>query len=217
MRRRSSGSSEQSDQSPVEAPHVAADSLGKDERVTAPSQAPRKLEPRPPPVSRPSSARSRRSGNFNWKPSQSSNGLVEKHALGSTARTSSTSLLDTGDSDAVEELRDSDEMERVAVPNPPVPRLRSRNPWRITALTAATFLVGIVLLGVIVESLVTRQLDPKGCRMSYMRPSYARLNEFDTEHTRFASKYSLYLYREQGIDEDVKVSSFAACCPMTAG
>lgn len=42
--------------------------------------------------------------------------------------------------------------------------------------------------------------------MSYMRPSYARLNDFDTEHTRFASKYSLYLYREQGImDHDTKV------------
>ena len=41
--------------------------------------------------------------------------------------------------------------------------------------------------------------------MSYMRPSYARLNDFDTEHTRFASKYSLYLYREQGIDDDAKV------------
>lgn len=31
---------------------------------------------------------------------------------------------------------------------------------------------------------------------------------FDTEHTRFATKYSLYLYREQGIDEDNKVSAF---------
>ncbi|KAL2024000.1 hypothetical protein VTK56DRAFT_235 [Thermocarpiscus australiensis] len=41
--------------------------------------------------------------------------------------------------------------------------------------------------------------------MSYMRPSYAKLNEFDTEHTRLASKYSLYLYREQGIDHDTKV------------
>lgn len=36
--------------------------------------------------------------------------------------------------------------------------------------------------------------------MSYMRPSYIHFSEFDTEHTRFASKYSLYLYREQGID-----------------
>ncbi|SPQ20057.1 cb516840-41ca-456e-a224-aaf7ec81a98f [Thermothielavioides terrestris] len=41
--------------------------------------------------------------------------------------------------------------------------------------------------------------------MSYMRPSYAKLNEFDTEHTRLASKYSLYLYREQGVDHDTKV------------
>jgi len=41
--------------------------------------------------------------------------------------------------------------------------------------------------------------------MSYMRPAYARLDDFDTEHTRFASKYSLYLYREQGIDHGAKV------------
>lgn len=37
--------------------------------------------------------------------------------------------------------------------------------------------------------------------MSYMRPSYVRFSEFDTEHTRFASKYSLYLYREQGAND----------------
>jgi glycosylphosphatidylinositol deacylase len=184
-----------------------------------PSQAAKKLDPRQTPASRPSSARSRRSGNFNWKPSQPRNGLVEKHAPGSAARASSTSLLDTGDSAAAEELQNSDGMEKAVGSNPTVPRPRSRNPWTITALTAATFLVGIVLLGIIVESLVTRQLDPKGCRMSYMRPSYARLNEFDTEHTRFASKYSLYLYREQGIDEDVKVSSWpvlASGCGLTS-
>jgi GPI inositol-deacylase len=169
------------------------------------SPSPNKLDPRSAPASRPSSARSRRSGNFNWKPSQSRNGLVEKHSLGTGAHTSSTSLLDTGDSIAVEELQDSDEMEKVAATKPTGPRPRSRNPWKIKALTVVTFLAGILLLGIIVESLVTRQLDPKGCRMSYMRPSYARLNDFDTEHTRFASKYSLYLYREQGIDEDVKV------------
>ena len=45
--------------------------------------------------------------------------------------------------------------------------------------------------------------------MSYMRPSYAKLSDFDTEHTRLASKYSLYLYREQGIDHDVKVGDLA--------
>jgi glycosylphosphatidylinositol deacylase len=41
--------------------------------------------------------------------------------------------------------------------------------------------------------------------MSYMRPSFAKLTDFDTEHTRFASKYSIYLYREGLIDEDTKV------------
>lgn len=41
--------------------------------------------------------------------------------------------------------------------------------------------------------------------MSYMRPSFAKLKDFDTEHTRFASKYSVYLYREEMVDEDTKV------------
>jgi hypothetical protein len=69
---------------------------------------------------------------------------------------------------------------------------------------------------IILRSAATRQLDPKGCRMSYMRPSYARLNDFDTEHTRFASKYSLHLYREQGVDDDTKVCVFLLPCSSSA-
>ena len=42
--------------------------------------------------------------------------------------------------------------------------------------------------------------------MYYSRPIYTRFADFDTEHTRFASKYSLYLYREGGLDEDPKAS-----------
>lgn len=34
-----------------------------------------------------------------------------------------------------------------------------------------------------------------------MYPSYARIRSFDESHTKFASKYSLYLYREQGKDK----------------
>ena len=41
--------------------------------------------------------------------------------------------------------------------------------------------------------------------MSYMMPTFTRFSDFDTEHTRFASKYSLYLYRERGVDEDTRV------------
>ena len=88
------------------------------------------------------------------------------------------------------------------------PRLRS--PWAITFTAFITSLLGIGFLAAIIHSSVTRQLDPKGCRMSYMRPAYARLNDFDTEHTRFASKYSLYLYREGGIDEDTRVGGMAS-------
>lgn len=51
--------------------------------------------------------------------------------------------------------------------------------------------------------LYTRNLtgaDSSGCRIVYMGPSYARITAFDESHTKFASKYSLYLYREQGRD-----------------
>lgn len=42
--------------------------------------------------------------------------------------------------------------------------------------------------------------DRPGCRQVYMSPSYARLKALDESHTQLASKYSLYLYREQGRD-----------------
>lgn len=41
--------------------------------------------------------------------------------------------------------------------------------------------------------------------MCWSRPIYIKFSDFDTEHTRFASKYNLYLYREGGFDEDPKV------------
>ncbi|CAK7269252.1 GPI inositol deacylase [Sporothrix epigloea] len=99
-------------------------------------------------------------------------------------------------------------MGKVSQPDPPhVRRQRPRSPWAITLLTFSVSLLGAALLGVVLKSFVTRQFetDPKGCRMSYMRPSYAHLSDFDTEHTRFASKYSLYLYREQGVDDETKL------------
>jgi glycosylphosphatidylinositol deacylase len=82
---------------------------------------------------------------------------------------------------------------------------RLRNPWACSAYTLATTIVGFVALFLMVQSFLTKQLDVKGCEMSYMRPMYSRFDDFDTEHTRFASKYSLYLYREWGIDEEFTV------------
>lgn len=91
----------------------------------------------------------------------------------------------------------------------PTRRLRQRlplqNPWSCSVLTLATSLCAILLLGTILHSFAYRQQDPKGCQMSYMRPMFTRFADFDTEHTRFASKYSLYLYREGGVDEDTRV------------
>ena len=85
------------------------------------------------------------------------------------------------------------------------PRAGQRSPWSCSLLTLACSVLSFVILAVIGHSFLSRQLDPKGCQMSYMRPAFAKFDDFDTEYTRFASKYSLYLYREGGIDEDTRV------------
>ncbi|KAH7128760.1 PGAP1-like protein-domain-containing protein [Dendryphion nanum] len=80
-----------------------------------------------------------------------------------------------------------------------------RNPWACSLSTVVATLLGFGLLFLMAHSFLTRQLDTKGCEMSYMRPMFTHFDDFDTEHTRFATKYSLYLYREGGIDEDARV------------
>ena len=86
-------------------------------------------------------------------------------------------------------------------------RQRLRNPWTCSLTTLATTLAAFVALFLMAQSFFLRQQDVKGCGMSYMRPSYTRFSQFDTEHTRFATKYSLYLYREGSLDDDSR-----ACC-----
>jgi len=81
-------------------------------------------------------------------------------------------------------------------------RSRPRNPWLCSLATLLTFSAAALVLFTIVRSFLVRHLDVKGCRMPRMHPAYAELVDFDTEHTRFATKYSLYLYREVGIDDD---------------
>jgi hypothetical protein len=83
-------------------------------------------------------------------------------------------------------------------------RQRLRSPWASSPYTLVTTLAAFATMFLMAQSFLTRQLDVKGCGMSYMRPKYAKFNDFDTEHTRFASKYSLYLYREGGLDEDTR-------------
>lgn len=80
---------------------------------------------------------------------------------------------------------------------------KSRGKSRLnrSILTLVSFF-GLVLF-YLTWYLYTRGLtgaDSPGCRIVYMGPSYARITAFDESHTKFASKYSLYLYREQGRD-----------------
>lgn len=77
--------------------------------------------------------------------------------------------------------------------------------WRLSLLTLITTSISLILLWITLGSFFNRQIDPKGCIKPYMAPGYAKLDGFDTEHTRFASKYSLWLYREYGIQEDTNV------------
>lgn len=82
---------------------------------------------------------------------------------------------------------------------------RTRSPWACSLLTISLTALSALVLLFIVHAFLTRQLDPKGCDMCWSRPIYIKFSDFDTEHTRFASKYNLYLYREGGFDEDPKV------------
>lgn len=86
-------------------------------------------------------------------------------------------------------------------------RSRIRSPWSCSLLMLSATGLSIILLFSIVHSFLTRQVDSKGCGMCYTREIiYFEFADFDTEHTRFASKYSLHLIREQGYDEDPKVA-----------
>lgn len=61
-----------------------------------------------------------------------------------------------------------------------------------------------LLIFAIIGILSTRDYtgaDSPQCRPIWMYPSYAKVAGFDTTHTKFASKYNLFLYREQGKDK----------------
>ncbi|KAF4239134.1 hypothetical protein CNMCM8980_003991 [Aspergillus fumigatiaffinis] len=77
---------------------------------------------------------------------------------------------------------------------------RLRSPWTCSILTAFTTLVASVFLFFIVRSFSARQAGEDGCGIPVMSPTFLHMVGFDTEHTRFASKYNLYLYREEGVD-----------------
>lgn len=156
------------------------------------SNPPRELDRRKSTDKRPSTARSRRPSNTNWKPSESRNGALDKNRSTETP----VIIVPSKEAIAADKMTDSRQNAR---------RPRLRSPWSCSPLTLVTTALALLSLASIIHSFASRQLDTKGCRMSYMRPSFAKLSDFDTEHTRFASKYSVYLYREGMVDEDTKV------------
>ncbi|KAI3332318.1 GPI inositol-deacylase [Xylariaceae sp. AK1471] len=187
MQRRSSGSSEDSADAHVKASQTRGQSRSKSKNVPSTNRQSHD----PPPSA--SAARNRISnGQLNWQQSQGRNGAggSGNQAVASPTKTSGDINTDDGKTPAL--------------------KLRSRqfqpqSPWAVSLWTLFTSIAGIALLISIVYSSANLQGDPKGCRMSWMSPSFVPFTDFDTEHTRFASKYSLYLYREQGIDHGPKV------------
>ncbi|KAK7207061.1 PGAP1-like protein-domain-containing protein [Myxozyma melibiosi] len=72
--------------------------------------------------------------------------------------------------------------------------------WNLCAAGTA-----VTILALILYSVFNLQLDTKGCRPIFMAPSYTLLKDFNTSHSRLASKYSLYLYREMGYPSPAEV------------
>jgi glycosylphosphatidylinositol deacylase len=204
MRRRSTGSAAESDgdgPASIADPTPLVDGIGGTEtpftdnanptQSLSTQHASRELDRR---ESIEASDKSRRPSHSNWKPAEARNGSLEKDgALRSP-------LINAASKDTPDKMSETRR------------RSRLRSPWSCSPLTLVTTALATLFMIIIVHSFVTRQLDSKGCRMSYMRPSFAKLSDFDTEHTRFASKYSVYLYREGMVDEDTKVGTSSRRC-----
>ncbi|KAI0161644.1 PGAP1-domain-containing protein [Hypoxylon sp. FL1284] len=195
MQRRSSGSSEDSVDTPVKTSRPYGQTRLNDAKASLRhSHDLRRPTPRTSDT-RSSSARSRRpSSNINWRPSHSRDGSTEKAAAASHLAPVTLSpdypSIDGG---------------KMASPRRKIRSPRSWSPWTISFLAIFTSTLGISLLLGVIYSAATLHCDPKGCRMSWMSPAYHKFDDFDTEHTRFATKYSLYLYREQGFDSKYKI------------
>jgi glycosylphosphatidylinositol deacylase len=98
--------------------------------------------------------------------------------------------------------------------SPEAPRSRYsrfRNPWSASLLAIGVTLFGVLSLLSILHGFANRSVGADGCAVPSMNPTYIRMLGFDAEHTRFASKYNLFLYREEGVDpytqENIGVSS----------
>ncbi|KAK9463098.1 PGAP1-like protein-domain-containing protein [Lipomyces oligophaga] len=77
-------------------------------------------------------------------------------------------------------------------------------PTRTYYRTLSIVVVGTLLLTLMLYSSIWLQTEFDHCQQPSFSQSYAKIKSFTAEHSRLASKYSLYLYREQSIDLSVE-------------
>ncbi|KAG0242435.1 GPI inositol deacylase [Actinomortierella wolfii] len=117
---------------------------------------------------------------------------------GENGRTSSTTYLNGQPSkrNSVIRSRTRSKSQPDPLPAPSQPTFRSAT-FGCSMPMVIAFLMSMITLGAIFHSNFYRQVDTKGCEMSYMTRKYIKVPGFDRDKTPFAGKYGLYVYRSE--------------------
>jgi hypothetical protein len=91
-------------------------------------------------------------------------------------------------------------------PSADLAKVVTRHVTMTRLLGAITFLTCLFAL-LSTHAYFNYQLDRRTCDMTYLRPIFKRLDQFDSEYTHLAGKYALYLYREDGYDSADEVNT----------
>ncbi|KAJ1651125.1 GPI inositol deacylase [Dispira simplex] len=89
-------------------------------------------------------------------------------------------------------------------PSPAVskhPLWRTRHWPRGVGSLLAVVGLALVVLGSMMMCFFVRSPERKGCDLFYLYPVYIKQTGLDVRRSRFAQKYTLYLYREGGVDD----------------
>ena len=90
--------------------------------------------------------------------------------------------------------------------SPPSPRYSSLSYFRFSKLLLSVTILSALVLLMCLDSYFRRSKDPEMCLMSYMRPEYIRMIDFDERKTKFGLKYTLYLYKDKGYSALMEVN-----------
>ncbi|KAJ1966802.1 GPI inositol deacylase [Dispira parvispora] len=81
------------------------------------------------------------------------------------------------------------------------PLWRTRHWPRGVGSLLAVVGLALVVLGSMMVCFFVRSPERKGCDLFYLYPVYIKQTGLDVHRSRFAQKYTLYLYREGGVDD----------------